>query len=154
MALILIVVFFTCRPTTLARKGIFVTQFGTVLLSTMSLFLYVMVGGSLRPVIFLGGLFFGGSPEVHQSMFSYGGGAAVLLFSILWAWTLPLWSIWAIKLKYCEDHITEADERDEEAAELMAEIRYEASQLDPETAQAILHPVTARNIIDWYNAPK
>lgn len=152
MALLLVVIFYTCRPTLLSRKGIFAMQMGGLLFSSFAIFFFGVIGGSLRSNVFLGGLFIlGGGAQLHETNFSYGGGMVVGLLSAVWAWSLPFWSLWAVKLKYCEDFYSEEDERDEEAAELMSDIRREAAKLDPETAQSILHPVTAQDIISWYN---
>lgn len=153
VALILTAIFFTYRPTMLVRKGLLATQIGALSFMTIGCFLYVTIGGSLKPTMLIEGLI-GHAMLYNEINFSFGGGSGVALFSTVWLWTLPLWSLWALKIKYCDDYFSEEDEMNEETAELITEIRHEAEKMDPETARSIIFPVKATDIINWYSSNK
>lgn len=126
---------------------------GGLLFSSLACTLFVIIGGNLRAFVFTS---ISPSPsfQISQTDFSFGSGFAVAVCACAWCWSLPIWTIWAVKLKYCEDYWTEENEREEEASQLLAEIQREAARLDPATAQSILNPVSGRDVINWYTGQR
>lgn len=149
LAVVIIIAFFTCAPVTTVRKAVIGAQGLSLIVKSVGDMLYFLIGGSMQARMFIRGFQFHGT----GMDFSFGSGAAVGLCATVWCWTLPLWSAWAIKLKYCEDYYTQQDLDDEEADRLVAEIRREAAKLDPATANAIMYPVTSSGIISWVVSP-
>lgn len=120
LALFLISLFFLSHPTLLMRKGIFGMQISACLFVFSGALLYALIGSSLRPHLFIGSLIHVTS-TLHDTFWSFGAGNLVLMTAVLWCWTMPLWSFWAIKPKHCSDYVSLDADLDEETTHLIQE---------------------------------
>lgn len=112
---------FTAEGRSLAtRRAVLILHVALAMCLTVGVICYTMLGGQLHQHIVLRNVSHPGL-ETPQHHFSFAAGFVVCMTALLWAWILPGFAAWCMKIKYCSDRPLKLrkDEPNERSAFLM-----------------------------------
>lgn len=133
-------IFLMHSPTLLIRRVIMTTQALAAVVLIAGAFLYMSFGGTLGSGTFFPYL---RSPlaMAASSGMSFNTGCLVLVAAGIWGLTLPGWSAWCLKLRFCKDYHQYYEE--EETKNLVNSLQHGTGRPSP----------SSKNIIDWFHNP-